>query len=88
MKLFRPMWRGVLMTAGGFTGEAANAAIAEGHADLIAFGRIFISNPDLPARLKNGYPLTPYNRATFYGGGEAGYTDYPVHDGLRQAETA
>jgi N-ethylmaleimide reductase len=88
MKLFRPLWRGVLMTAGGFTGESANAAIADGHADLIAFGRIFISNPDLPARLRNDYPLTPYNRATFYGGGEAGYTDYPVYDGLRQAETA
>jgi len=88
MKLFRPLWSGVLMTAGGFTGESADAAIADRHADLIAFGRIFISNPDLPARLKNGYPLTPYNRATFYGGGEAGYTDYPVHDGLRQAETA
>jgi N-ethylmaleimide reductase len=88
MKLFRPLWRGVLMTAGGFVGERANAAIADGHADLIAFGRIFISNPDLPARLKNGYPLTPYNRATFYGGGEAGYTDYPVYDGLREPETA
>jgi N-ethylmaleimide reductase len=88
MKLFRPMWHGVLMTAGGFTGVSANAAIADGHADTIAFGRIFISNPDLPARLKNDHPLTPYNRATFYGGGEAGYTDYPVVDGLRQAETA
>jgi len=88
MKLFRPMWRGVLMTAGGFTGETANAAIADGYADLIAFGRIFISNPDLPDRLKNGYPLTPYNRATFYGGGEAGYTDYPVYDGLKEIETA
>lgn len=88
MKLFRPLWSGVLMTAGGFTGESANAAIAEGHADLIAFGRIFISNPDLPARLKNGYPLTPYNRATFYGGGEAGYTDYPVYNGFKEPETA
>ena len=38
--------------------------------------------------LKSGYPLTPYNRATFYGGGEAGYTDYPVYDGLREPETA
>ena len=88
MKLFRPMWHGVLMTAGGFTGETANAAIADGHADLIAFGRIFISNPDLPDRLKKGHPLTPYNRATFYGGGEAGYTDYPVYDGLKEIETA
>src|SRR5215813_13045830 len=49
MVLFRPLYSGVLITAGGFTGETANAAIADGHADAIAFGRIFISNPDLPA---------------------------------------
>jgi N-ethylmaleimide reductase len=85
MELFRPMWNGVLITAGGFTGEAAEAAIAAGHADAIAFGRIFISNPDLPQRLAHGFPLTPYNRATFYGGEEAGYTDYPVHEAARQA---
>ena len=85
MVLFRPLWSGVLITAGGFTGEAANAAIADGHADAIAFGRIFISNPDLPRRLQRGYPLTPYNRATFYGGDAAGYTDYPVHGELEEA---
>jgi N-ethylmaleimide reductase len=75
---------GVLITAGGFTGEAAEAAIAEGHADAIAFGRIFISNPDLPRRLREGFSLTPYNRATFYGGEAAGYTDYPVYGELEQ----
>ena len=85
MVLFRPIWKGVLITAGGFTGEAADAAIAAGHADAIAFGRIFISNPDLPRRLREGLPLTPYNRATFYGGGEAGYTDYPVYGELERA---
>jgi N-ethylmaleimide reductase len=85
MVLFRPLWRGVLMTAGGFTGETAEAAIAQGHADAVAFGRIFISNPDLPRRLQHGFPLTPYNRATFYGGEEIGYTDYPVHDELASA---
>jgi N-ethylmaleimide reductase len=74
MVLFRPIWSGVLISAGGFTGETAEATIAAGHADAIAFGRIFISNPDLPRRLKHGFPLTPYNRATFYGGEEAGYT--------------
>jgi N-ethylmaleimide reductase len=82
MVLFRPLWRGVFITAGGFTGETAEAAIAQGHADAVAFGRIFISNPDLPNRLRHGYPLTPYNRATFYGGEAVGYTDYPVHDGM------
>ncbi len=85
MVLFRPIWSGVLISAGGFTGETANAAISAGHADAIAFGRIFISNPDLPRRLQLGFPLTPYNRATFYGGEEIGYTDYPVHDELEQA---
>jgi N-ethylmaleimide reductase len=85
MVLFRPIWSGVLISAGGFTGETAEAAIAAGHADAIAFGRIFISNPDLPLRLQHGYPLTPYNRATFYGGEEMGYTDYPVYGELERA---
>jgi N-ethylmaleimide reductase len=85
MVLYRPIWKGVLITAGGFTGEAAEAAIAEGHADAIAFGRIFISNPDLPSRLRHGYPLTPYNRKTFYGGDIEGYTDYPVYDAMAPA---
>jgi N-ethylmaleimide reductase len=85
MMLFRPIWRGVFIAAGGFTGESAEAAIAQGHADAIAFGRIFISNPDLPHRLQHGLPLTPYNRATFYGGEAVGYTDYPAHDGMATA---
>ncbi|WP_407166790.1 alkene reductase [Bradyrhizobium sp. ORS 111] len=85
MVLYRPMWSGVLMTAGNFSGESAQSAVAEGHADAIAFGRYFISNPDLPRRLQRGYPLTPYNRATFYSGEEKGYTDYPVHDEMAQA---
>jgi len=85
MVLFRPVWNGILISAGGFTGETAEAAIAAGHADAIAFGRIFISNPDLPRRLQHGFPLTPYNRATFYGGEEKGYTDYPVYGELEPA---
>jgi N-ethylmaleimide reductase len=85
MVLFRPIWKGKLIAAGGFTGETAEAAIAQGHADAVAFGRIFISNPDLPRRLQRGYPLTPYDRKTFYGGEEAGYTDYPEHDEMAKA---
>ncbi len=85
MVLYRPIWKGVLISAGGFTGETAEAAIAKGHADAIAFGRIFISNPDLPNRLRHGYPLTPYNRKTFYGGDVEGYTDYPVYDAMAPA---
>jgi N-ethylmaleimide reductase len=85
MVLFRPIVKGVLIAAGGFTGEAANAGISEGHADAVAFGRIFISNPDLPRRLELGFPLTPYNRETFYGGEAEGYTDYPAHDAMEPA---
>jgi N-ethylmaleimide reductase len=75
--LFRPLWPATLLTAGGFDGTDAAATVAAGHADAVAFGRFFISNPDLPARIRTGAALTPYDRATFYGGGAAGYTDYP-----------
>ncbi|UGY19811.1 alkene reductase [Bradyrhizobium septentrionale] len=85
MVLYRPMWSGVLISAGNVVGDSAERALAEGHADAIAFGRYFISNPDLPRRLQRGYPLTPYHRPTFYAGEEKGYTDYPVHDEMAQA---
>jgi N-ethylmaleimide reductase len=85
MTLFRPLWKGVLIAAGGFVGDTANAAVADGHADAIAFGRYFISNPDLPCRLQHGFALTPYHRPTFYGGEEKGYTDYPVYDAMAEA---
>ncbi|MBT4219527.1 MAG: alkene reductase [Rhodospirillaceae bacterium] len=77
-ELFRPMWHGVLIAAGNFRGDSANAMLAKGDADAIAFGRFFISNPDLPERLRLGADLTPYDRATFYGGGAEGYLDYPT----------
>ena len=51
--------------------------LEKGWADAIAFGRFFISNPDLPERVRREAPFTPYNRATFYGGGPEGYIDYP-----------
>jgi N-ethylmaleimide reductase len=76
-ELFRPLWPGGLITAGNFTREGAVSTVSQGHADAIAFGRYFISNPDLPQRLARGLALTPYDRATFYGGGDAGYIDYP-----------
>jgi N-ethylmaleimide reductase len=84
MELFRPLWRGVLISAGGFDAASAEAAVAAGHADAIAFGRYFISNPDLPERIRHGIPFAPYNRATFYGGGPAGYIDYPFHDEMQR----
>ena len=76
-KLFRPMWSSALIAAGNFSGESAAQMAAEGQADIIAFGRLFISNPDLPPRLRLGAELTPYNRPTFYSQGPVGYIDYP-----------
>jgi len=67
-----------LIVAGGYDRTAGNAAIAEGAADLVAFGRLFISNPDLPVRFAREAGLNPYDRSTFYGGGARGYVDYPA----------
>jgi N-ethylmaleimide reductase len=80
-ELFRPIWQGSLIAAGNFRGDSADAMLAKGDADAIAFGRFFISNPDLPERLRLGAPLTPYDRATFYSRGPKGYLDYPTMDG-------
>ncbi|WP_250480991.1 alkene reductase [Caballeronia sp. GAOx1] len=76
-ELFRPIWPRALIAAGNYTRDGALSAIAEGRADAIAFGRLFIANPDLPLRLRSNAPLNTYNRGTFYGGHAAGYTDYP-----------
>lgn len=72
----------MLVTAGGFDGASAEEAVASGNVDIIALGRPFIANPDLPARIRLNVPFTPYNRATFYGGEEKGYTDYPFHQAV------
>jgi N-ethylmaleimide reductase len=74
----RPKFSRTLIAAGGFTPASAEAVVTFGDADLVAFGRHFISNPDLPERLRQGLPLTRYDRSTFYGGDARGYTDYPV----------
>ncbi|MBS1063592.1 alkene reductase [Gluconobacter wancherniae] len=76
-KQLRQHFHGSIIAAGGFTGESAEAILQAGDADAVAFGRSFISNPDLPDRLRHNLPLTPYDRTTFYGGGMQGYTDYP-----------
>ena len=69
---------GPFMANNGFDKERANEAISQGRADLIAFGKPFISNPDLVTRLYLDAPLSPLHRQTLYGGAEQGYTDYPV----------
>jgi N-ethylmaleimide reductase len=81
-ELFRPLWPNVLIAAGNYTPETAAAAVEAGRADAIAFGRLFIANPDLPDRARIGARLNPYNRATFYGGAAEGYIDYaPLNAG-------
>ena len=77
-KLFGPMFGGKVMSAGGYGRDDAEAVVASGQADAVAFGRFFISNPDLPKRFELNAPLTPYDRKTFYGGDAKGYTDYPT----------
>ena len=76
-QLFRKAFKGTFLSAGGYDGTLAKQAVESGQVDAVVFGRWFISNPDLPARLQQNLPLTPYDRNTFYGGTEKGYTDYP-----------
>lgn len=78
-KNLRSFFKGAIIAAGGFDGATAEAIVQAGHADLVAFGRDFIANPDLPHRLRNDLPLNRYDRDTFYGGDARGYTDYPRH---------
>ena len=69
---------GVYIVNEGFTAETAEAIVASGEADAVAFGKLFISNPDLPARLQAGAPLNPWIAETFYSPGPEGYVDYPA----------
>lgn len=74
----RQLWPGGLIAAGGFDRTQADRELSTGRADVIAFGRDFIGNPDLPHRLANGRPLAERRPADWYGSTEAGYTDYPT----------
>lgn len=77
----REVFSGRIIYAGRYTAERAVAAIDAGWADLIAFGRPFIANPDLPQRIANGWPLNPVDASSMYGGTEKGYIDYPFYEG-------
>jgi N-ethylmaleimide reductase len=77
----KPIFGGPVIVAGGFDGASAAAIIAAGDADLVAFGRHFIANPDLPERLRQQAALNAYDRDTFYYGGAKGYADYPMMGG-------
>ena len=68
------------MINNGFDRESGNKVIEEGDADLVAYGKLFISNPDLPERFKNKWPLAEFDEDTFYTTGKEGYTDYPAYE--------
>jgi N-ethylmaleimide reductase len=82
------VFRGSIIAAGGFEPDTAEATVANGDASLIAFGRQFIANPDLPKRIELGLPLNRYDRSTFYGFDARGYTDYPAYEASELAQAA
>ena len=84
LQKLRRMFDGTYIANNGYDAAMAREALADGRADLIAFGRPFISNPDLVERLRTGAALAEPDRATFYGGDEHGYTDYPTIDAVAQ----
>ncbi|WP_321948648.1 alkene reductase [Paraburkholderia sp. J10-1] len=84
-QMIRKHYAGTIVAAGGFDGEKAEAILKAGDADLVAFGRHFIANPDLPERLRRNLSLNPYDRPTFFGGTQIGYTDYPFYQSEAEA---
>ncbi|KAI8060232.1 hypothetical protein BC940DRAFT_280980 [Gongronella butleri] len=77
---FRKIWKGPFITAGGYTDpEKAKKTVQDNENNLLAFGRIFIANPDLVERIRNNWPLNKYDRPTFYTHEQKGYTDYPFY---------
>jgi N-ethylmaleimide reductase len=76
-RYFRPLFRSALVANGGYDLDRTTTVVREGHADIVSFGKLFLANPDLPARLRAGGPYNAPEASTFYGGGERGYADYP-----------
>jgi 12-oxophytodienoic acid reductase len=78
---FREAFGGTFIASGGYGRQEGDAAVRDGYADLVAYGRPFLANPDLPRRFELGAPLNECNIATIYGAGATdpalGYTDYP-----------
>lgn len=81
---YRNIYQGNLISCGGHTLQSAVDMLDRNLADMIAFGKPYISNPDLVYRMKNNLPLNPYDKDTFYHGGKKGYVDYPFYN---QSET-
>lgn len=83
-KHFRPLYNGTLMINSGFTKEKGNKIIEGGYADLVSFGKLYISNPDLVERFENNLQLADWDADTFYTPGTKGYTDYPKAKELQE----
>jgi N-ethylmaleimide reductase len=81
----RRVYKGKLIAAGGFEPDSAEEVVASGTLDAVAFGRYFVSNPDLPLRIREGLAVAPYDRGTFYTFDEHGYTDYPSYAAVLSA---
>jgi N-ethylmaleimide reductase len=81
----RKRFKGAYIANNGYSFDLASQVLDAGAADLIAFGKLYIANPDLVERLKKGAPLNEPDRTTFYGGGAKGYTDYPTLDAALDA---
>jgi 2,4-dienoyl-CoA reductase-like NADH-dependent reductase (Old Yellow Enzyme family) len=79
---------GVYIVNEGFTRETAEQALAANDADAVAFGKLFIANPDLPERFAHKAPLNQWNMDTFYSGGQHGYVDYPQLEASQKAVAA
>ena len=77
-KRYRPLYKGTLLINGGFDQEKGNKVIADGDADLVSFGTLYISNPDLVERFAQHAPLAASDRNTYYVPGPKGYIDYPA----------
>ncbi|MCF8366449.1 MAG: alkene reductase [Bacteroidales bacterium] len=75
---YRNIYKGTLLSCGGHSRESGERMLANDEADLIVFGKPFISNPDLVARMQTGHPLAEPDKETFYHGGAKGYVDYPL----------
>lgn len=85
-KHFRPIYKGNLMINANFDQEKGNKVIEEGNADMVSFGKLFISNPDLAQRFEKNAPLAEWNEDTFYTQGPKGYTDYPTYKEQQKQE--
>lgn len=77
IQAIRAEFKGAYIANGNYSAAEAKQRIDAGLCDLVSFGRLYISNPDLPERFRQGAPLNEYDSDTFYGGDERGYTDYP-----------